>query len=218
VKFVRKKKTDLDKINSEFQEEIRNAAEKLFNYMIDYIEGDLTKVDERFQEVILCEKACDRLKEKYLEILFRDKRALPFLVEDRYRIITSLDKIANMSEETARYMQVLPTGFTIFPDIKDHLRKFIQLYLEAVNQLLNCTLLMETDFKAAYDLTFEVEKHRRNAHNLKFEILDVIFKKKDEPLRVNLTWKIVVLIFNVVSWAEEISDYLRGLIIKYPGK
>jgi predicted phosphate transport protein (TIGR00153 family) len=216
VKFVRKKKTDIDEINKEFQEEIRNGAEKLFNYMMDFIEGDLKKVDESFQEVILCEKACDRLKEKYLEILFKDKRALPFLVEDRYRIVTSLDKIMNMSENIARYMQVYP--YEIFSDVKDDLIKFIQLYLETVNQLLNCTLLMEDDFKGAYELTFEVEKHRRNAYNLKFQILDLIFKKEKEPLRVNLTWKVITLIFDVITWAEQISDYLRGLIIKYPGK
>ena len=215
---MKRKKSELSKINEEFQEGIRSGAEKLFNYMMDFIDGDLKKVDERFQEVILCEKACDRLKEKYVEVLFKEKRALPFLVEDRYKIVNSVDKILNMSEAIARYMQALPEGFEFFEDIREDMHKMNKFCLEAVNQLLNCTLLMETDFKAAYDLTFEVEKWRRDAHDLKFDMLEKIFKKKDEPLRVNLTWKVVVLIFNVIEWVEQISDYLRGLVIKYPGK
>ncbi|MFX1256777.1 MAG: hypothetical protein ACFFAN_02880, partial [Promethearchaeota archaeon] len=93
-----------------------------------------------------------------------------------------------------------------------------ELYLKTVNQLLNCTLLMESSFEGAYQITFEIEKHRREAHNLKFKMLDNLFKKTKEPIRINLTWKLIDLIYEVISWAEEISDYLRGLIIKYPSR
>ena len=116
---MKKRKQNIDEINQEFQEEIRTGAEKLFNYMSDYIENRLDKVDEKFQEIIMCEKRCDRIKEKYIEVLFKDKRALPFLIEDRFKIITSLDKILNMSETIARYMQVFP--FEIYEDIRDEM-------------------------------------------------------------------------------------------------
>ncbi|TFG23737.1 MAG: DUF47 family protein [Promethearchaeota archaeon] len=215
---LKKKKEDISQINIEFQEEIRKGAEKLFNYMSDFIENRLDKVDERFQEIIICEKRCDRIKEKYIEVLFKDKRALPFLIEDRYKIITSLDNIMDMSEVIARYIQILPDDFEIYEDIRDEMNQLNKLYLETVNQLLNCTLLMETSFSGAYEITFEVEKWKRQAFDLKFKILDMVFQKKKEPLKVNLTWKIVALVFDVISWAEEISDFLRGLIIKYPGK
>ena len=104
MKFVRKKKTDIDEINKEFQEEIRNGAEKLFSYMTDFIDNHLEKVEEKFQEIIICEKKCDRLKEKYIEVLFKDKRALPFLVEDRYKIISMVDKINGKNEFIARFL------------------------------------------------------------------------------------------------------------------
>jgi predicted phosphate transport protein (TIGR00153 family) len=173
-------------------------------------------VDEKFQEIIQCEKRCDRLKEKYIEILFKDKRALPFLVEDRYKIVTSLDKILNRFEYLARYIQVYP--FVIYPELRKDLNILNKMSFESVNQLLNCSLLMETSFEGAYELTFEVEKIRREAHDLKFRMFDNIFKKKDEPLRVNLTWKIISLLYEVISWAEQITDFLRGLIIKYPSR
>ncbi len=213
---LKKERENISQINKEFQEEIRNGAERLFNYMSDFIENRLDKVGEKFQEIILCEKHCDRIKEKYIEVLFKDKRALPFLIEDRYKIITSLDNIMDMSEIIARYIQVFP--FEFYEDIRDEMNQLNKLYLETVNQLLNCTLLMETSFSGAYEITFEVEKWKRQAFDLKFKILHIIFQKKDEPLRISLTWKIVTLIFDVISGAEEISDFLRGLIIKYPGK
>jgi len=215
---LKKNKEDISQINIEFQEAIRTGAEKLFNYMSDFIENRLEKVDDRFQEIIICEKNCDRIKEKYIEVLFKDKRALPFLIEDRYKMITNVDKILNKSELVSRYIQVLPSKFEIYEDIRDEMNQLNKLYLETVNQLLNCTLLMETSFSGAFEITFEIEKWKRQAYDLKFKILDIIFQKKDEPLRISLTWKIVTLMFDVISWAEEISDFLRGLIIKYPGK
>ena len=212
-----KKKVDIQELNEEFQEEIRLGAEKLYDYLFDFIENDLQKIDDHFQEIIECEKKCDRLKENYIKVLFEDKRALPFLIEDRYKLVIYLDKILNKYEILARYIQVYP--FKIYEDIQALMKEFIQLNLESINQLLNCTLLMETDFNAAYELTFEVEKHKRDAFDLKFKILDIIFQKKEEKiLKVNLTWKLVSLIYDAISWAEEISDFLRGLIIKYPNK
>ena len=192
MKNLKEKKIILESLNKEFQEEIRIGAEKLFFYLSDFIENKLDKVDEKFQEIIVCEKKCDRLKEQYLEYLFKEKRALPFLVEDRYKIITSLDKTLNRYEFLSRYLQVYP--FEIYPELRKDLNTLNKLSFDTINQLLNCTLLMETSFSAAYVITFEIEKSRREAHDLKFKMFDSIFQKKDEPLRENLTWKIISLI------------------------
>jgi predicted phosphate transport protein (TIGR00153 family) len=217
--MLKKKKSKIDKINTEFQELIRETTEKFFHYMNDYIENRLDDVDSKFQEIIQCEKQCDRIKERYVEILFQEKRALPFLVEDRYKIVSSIDKILNKIEYIARFMQVYP--FKINADVNENLMQLNKLIFDGVNQLMNCALLMETNFDAAYLITFEVEKARRQAHDLKFKILDIIFKKKresGEALRISLTTKLIDLLYDVIQWVEQISDYLRGLIIKYPNR
>lgn len=218
MKKLKEKKLKLDTLNTEFQEEIRTGVEKMFFYLSDFIDNKLVDpiADEKFQEIILCEKKCDRLKEKYIELLFKEKRALPFLVEDRYNIITSLDKIVNRFEFLSRYLQVYP--FEIYPELRKDLNTLNKLSFDTINQLLNCSLLMETSFSAAYEITFEIEKSRREAHDLKFKMLNIIFQKTEEPLRVNLTWKIISLIYDAISAAEELSDYLRGLVIKYPSR
>ena len=138
------------------------------------------------------------------------------MVEDRYKIITSLDKIVNRYEYLSRYLQVYP--FEIYPELREELKIYNKLTFDTINQLLNCTLLMETSFSAAYELTFEIEKSKREAHDLKFKMLDIIFQKTEQPLRVNLTWKIISLIYDAISAAEELSDFLRGLVIKYPSR
>ena len=216
MRKLKTKKSNLEQINEEFQEEIRRGAERLFFYLNDFIDNKLEAANQKFQEIVVCEEKCDTLKEKYIELLFKDKRALPFLVEDRYNIVTSLDKIVNKSEYLSRYLQVIP--FKIYPEIREDLKDYNKLSFDTVNQLLNCTILMESSFSGAYEITFEIERLRKEAHNLKFKILGVIFKKTEEPLRVNLTWKIVSLMYDIIAWSEQISDYLRGLIIKYPNR
>jgi len=43
-------------------------------------------------------------------------------------------------------------------------------------------------------------------------------KPQEKSLRVYLTSKICIKIFDMVVRAEEISDFLRSLIVKYPSK
>ena len=126
MNHLKKRKTELDELNQQFQEEIRKAAEKLFFYLTDFIEDRLDQAKLKFQEIVDYEDKCDDLKERYIRLLFKEKRALPFLVEDRYKIIITLDKIVNKSELIARYLQVNP--FKIYPEIKEDLKEYIKLY------------------------------------------------------------------------------------------
>ena len=45
-----------------------------------------------------------------------------------------------------------------------------------------------------------------------------LYEKKDDALKVYITEDIVSKMFDIVAIAEDFSDYLRGLIIKYPSK
>lgn len=216
MRKLKPKKSNLEQINEDFQEGIRSAAERFFFYLNDFIDDKLKAANQKFEEIILYEEKCDTLKERYIELLFKERRALPFLVEDRHNIITSLDKVLNKYEYLSRYLQIFP--FKIYPEIREDLKAYNKLTFDTVNQILNCSLLMESSFSGAYEITFEVERLRKEAHSIKFKILGVIFKKTEEPLRVNLTWKIVSLMYDIIAWSEQISDYLRGLIIKYPNR
>ncbi len=125
-----------------------------------------------------------------------------------------LDQVNDKAEFFARFLQVYP--FKLYTDIKEKFTILCDSCYNTVKELINCATLIETDFDGAYKLTFNVESIRRDARKAKFELLDILFKKKDDPTKIYLTSKLVTYIYDIASWAEQTSDYLRGLIIKYP--
>ena len=212
MKLLKEKKNELTEINKEFLSETSAGIETLHNATSQFINDKLNKND--LENVIKLEKKCDRIKERYVQVLFKDKRALPFLVEDRYNIVMKLDQVNDKAEFFARFLQVYP--FKLYDDIKKKFKVLCDSSYKTVKELINCATLIETDFDGAYKVTFEIESIRREARKAKFELLDILFKKKDDPTKVYLTSKLVTYLYDIASWAEQTSDYLRGLIIKYP--
>ena len=212
MKILKEKKNLLMEINKEFLTETIAGIETLHNAISQFINDKLNKND--LENVIQSEKRCDRIKERYVQVLFKDKRALPFLVEDRYKILMMVDQVNDKGEFFARFLQVYP--FKLYDDIKESYKALCDSCYNTVKELINCVTLIETDFDGAYKVTFDIESIRRDARKAKFELLDILFKKKDDPTKVYLTSKLVTYVYEIASWAEETSDYLRGLIIKYP--
>lgn len=212
MKLLKEKKNELTEINKEFLTETLAGIEALHNTTSQFINDKLNK--NELEDVIQSEKKCDRIKEKYVQVLFKDKRALPFLIEDRYNILMKLDQVNDKAEFFARFLQVYP--FKLYTDLKEKFTILCDSCYNTVKELINCATLIETDFDGAYKLTFNVESIRREGRKAKFELLDILFKKNDDPTKIYLTSKLVTYIYDIASWAEQTSDYLRGLIIKYP--
>lgn len=214
MKLLREKRNELQEINEEYLAQTLKGAKVLNDLIRKFIENKLNKAD--LEQVIQSEHTCDLLKEKYTQVLFKEKRALPFLVEDRYKILMNVDQINDKTEFLARFLQVYP--FELYSDIIDEFKTLNESCMQTIELLINCATLIETDFESAYAKTFEVEEVRRKARKARFHLLEVIYKKSEEPTRVYLTSKLVTIIYEVANWAEEVSDFLRGLIIKYPSR
>ena len=214
LKLLKDKKNELDEVNKEFLAETLNGSALLHEALSTFIDDKLK--NESIEGVIKAERECDLLKDKYVQVLFRDKRALPFLVEDRYNILMKIDTVNDRMEFFSRFLGVYP--FKLYKEIKDEFRDLCNSCAQAVEELVNCAILIETDFDGAYKKTFEIEEKKREARTAKFSMLGKLYKMKDDPTKVYLTSKLVSYLYDVVSWVEETSDYLRGLIIKYPSK
>ena len=214
LKLLKDKKNELDVVNKEFLAETLSSAALLHEALSTFIADKLKK--ESIEGVIQAERKCDQLKDKYVQVLFRDKRALPFLVEDRYNILMKIDTANDRMEFFARFLGVYP--FKLYKEIKDEFRALCNACAQAVEELVNCAILIETDFDGAYKKTFEIEEKKREARTAKFNLLSRLYKMKDDPTKVYLTSKLVTYLYDIVSWVEETSDYLRGLIIKYPSR
>ena len=214
MKLLKEKKNELDEINKEFLAETLNGSALLHEALSTFTDDKLKK--ESLEGVIKTEKKCDEIKDKYTQVLFRDKRALPFLIEDRYNILMMIDTVNDKMEFFSRFLQVYP--FKLYKEIKEEFKKLYSACSQAVEELVNCAILIETDFDGAFKITFEIEEKKREARAAKFSLLGKLYKMKDDPIKVYLTSKLVTYIYDIVSWVEETSDYLRGLIIKYPSK
>jgi predicted phosphate transport protein (TIGR00153 family) len=202
----------IDQIAKEYNAQFLEGASVLNEIMKDFITNKLDKT--RLDEVIESERKCDRIKEKYIQVLFQDKRALPFLVEDRYKIITMVDEALGKVEFIARFLKIYP--FDLYDDISEDFKKLCNTCYSLIKMLIDTLELMETNFDGAYEKTIEIEKMRREARKLRYSLLETIYKKTEEPTRVLLTSKLINNVYNVIAWIEDIADYLRGLIIKYP--
>jgi len=214
MKIFKEKKNELLEINREFLSETLNGSAILYDALLQFIDDKLKK--ETLDGVIQAEKKCDRIKEKFTQVLFKDKRALPFLVEDRYNILMMVDTANDKMEFFARFLKVYP--FELYKEIKDEFSKLSTTYAQSVEELVNCATLIETDFDGAYKTTFKIEEIKRQARTAKFNLLDKLYKMTDNPTKVYLTSKLVTYMYDIVSWVEETSDYLRGLIIRYPSR
>jgi len=215
LKLKTNKRSQLLNAASQFNMEVLEGSLLLHECINDLVSTKINK--KKLDKVIECEQKADRAKEKYIDILYKDKRALPFLVEDRYRLIKYLDGLSDNSEELARGLKVFP--FELFDDIKKDMKVLNDIYQETIDALVDMVNLMETDFKTVYQKSFHIETLKRSAREAKYNILGLIYQKSEEKsLRVYLTSKICIKLFDMVVRAEEISDFLRSLIVKYPSK
>jgi len=210
-----KKINPLIKIGKEFNEEVLKGVTLLHECISDCIVSN--KCDEKkAAEVIQIEHIGDRVKDRYIDTLYKDKRALPFLVEDRFRILKYLDVISDTTEDVAYMLKIYP--FEIYEDIKEDLKILNDTFKETVELLIQAVNLMETDFKSAFQKSFNIESLKRKARDYKYKILEVLYKKQDRSLNIYMTSKLCIKLFDMVARAEEISDFLRSLIVKYPSK
>ena len=215
LKLKKDKRSELLNAATKFYMEVLEGSLLLHDCINDLVSGKIDK--KKLDNVIKCEHKADLAKENYINVLYRDKRALPFLIEDRYRIIKYLDIVSDSSEELARGLKVYP--FKLLDDIKENMKIINDFYQETIDTLVDMVNLMETDFKSAYEKSFHIETLKRDAREAKYNILGTLYKKTEEKsLRVYLTSKICIKIFDMIVRAEEISDFLRSLIVKYPSK
>ncbi|MFX1503630.1 MAG: DUF47 family protein [Promethearchaeota archaeon] len=215
LKLKSDKKSQLLDAANDFYNEILKGYRSLHSCINDMINDKAIK--DKLDEVIQSEHKADNAKEKYIGLLYKNQRALPFLIEDRYRLIKYLDIVSDISEDLARGLKVYP--FELYDDIKQDIKKLSDLCSETIETLIEMVNLMETDFKTAYQKSFDIENLKRSARETKFKILGIIYQKpKERSLRIYLTSKICIKIFDMIIRAEEISDFLRSLIVKYPSK
>ena len=79
LKLKKDKKSELLNAASKFYTEVLDGSLLLHECIDDLIDGKIVK--KKLDNVIECEHKADIAKENYINVLYKDKRALPFLID-----------------------------------------------------------------------------------------------------------------------------------------
>ena len=100
---LKRKNAVLSDIYNEFQAEILNETREINIIIKNFIENKLDKSKLQKMVFAFAERKCNRLKEKYIEQLYENKKVSPFLLEDRYNLIISLNDVSVKNKSITRF-------------------------------------------------------------------------------------------------------------------
>ncbi|MFX1520530.1 MAG: DUF47 domain-containing protein [Promethearchaeota archaeon] len=162
------------------------------------------------------EAEADRLKEQLIELLFKGT-FLPLTAEDRLRLIEMNDNVADAAEKTIRALKAyLSRIWEIDQNLKKEIWQLSQKVTELSEHLSKSMELLADDFKAAFEAAESVEKIRREIRNKGYELVEQIFKQKNRDIGATLLTKEIIFdILNVADVAEDASDFITAIVVKY---
>jgi len=178
-----------------------------------YEKGDCTTPCAR---LVKNEAEADRLKEQLIELLFKGA-FLPLTGEDRLKIIEMNDNVADAAEKTIRALKAyLPWLWDIDQNLKKEIWQLSHKVTELSEHLAKSMELLADDFKSAFQEAENVEKMRRDVRNKGYELVELLFKQKNSDMGATLLVKEIILdIMNVADVAEDASDFITAIVVKY---
>lgn len=185
--------------------------EKVFKAL--YEKGDCNTICET---LIKNEAEADRLKEQLIELMFKGT-FLPLTGEDRLQLIEMNDNVADAAEKTIRALKAyIPWLWDIDQNLKKEIWQLSRKVTELSEHLVKSMELLADDFKGAFDAAENVEKIRRDIRNKGYELIEQLFKQKNSDIGATLLVKETILdILNVADVAEEASDFITAIVVKY---
>ena len=132
--LIFKKEKAARKLAMEHFDKTRECLKASFRVMEHYIDGDMEAAKETAKDVIELESKAYTLKHEHRDILFSGA-FIPNIRSDVYRLVDSVDKIADMGETTSHFIvyqrPVIPENF------HDDMRKIASLCLDCYEELLS---------------------------------------------------------------------------------
>ncbi len=207
----------------------KKKAFELFEEQINKVKeciGDLEDIFEEFYENDDCCEACDelieieakadRVKEQLLELMFKGT-FLPLTAEDRLKLVVMNDDVADAAEKTARVLKAyFPVLRGIDKDLKYQMWQMSRKMKELAEHLAKSLELLAEDFEGAYKEAEMVEKMRRDIRHKGFDLVEQLFIDKKEDISIALLVKEIILsLVNVANVAEDASDFVTAIVIKY---
>jgi predicted phosphate transport protein (TIGR00153 family) len=207
-------KRKVEEIMREFNNVLLECV-KLFSEAVHTLcDNQIEEFNKKVEQIIQVEEKSDGLKDELIE-KFMKKEAMAFTRADRIQLIENLDMIVDDIEYSARAMQINSIIIKDYSIIADHFKKFSDDLEAVVKTLANAVTLAEENLEKAIEATKAVEKLRDPARTHSFQIMTEILKSDLKNLEKMLLYRNTEYLLAILDKAEETSDYLRMIAIKY---
>jgi len=208
----KKPKRKIEDIMREFNDLLKHGIE-LFDQGIDLLcDGKFKEFHKIVDEIITVEKKADRLKDELIE-KFMKREAMAFSRGDRIELIEKIDIVHDCIEYAARTIQTHP--IKSYDPITVPFKQFTHDLAEVVKALAGAVMLAEDDLHKTIEATRMIESLRRSARDHSFEIMAEILKSELSTLDKVLLYSTIEYMLDILDRAEEASDFLRTIAIKY---
>ena len=191
-----------------------NNIEKMMDLACEGITNSSLEMKNVINDMITEEKMIDRLKESFVENLYKKKGFVPtFQKVDYIRIIEKLDDISDEMEIVARFFQVYP--YTFHEDLKDNMDKLSDEVADVVRKLVFTVQMLFDDFSKVQGASDAVQNQRREARQAQWAAMEKLFSLELHAKDYLMINNLIRMLLKVADKAEEFSDEIDALAIKY---
>ena len=170
------------------------------------------KITQLQDEIIEAERRCDDIKEELIDSIFSKGAYLPQATEDRHRLVRYMDTIVNRTEVVIRRL----CSKQDFPSRIPHEMPILAEKVQRCTDYLQDALkYLDKDYDKARNFASKVDAMREEARDLDFHIFGRIHSPDYPPKDAAYLYTISVSLVKVSEAAEQTSDYIQTMTVKY---
>jgi predicted phosphate transport protein (TIGR00153 family) len=190
---------------------MQSASAKLCVAAKEWKAGKLSVVKEIETEIIELERKMDEIGEDIVENILTKSAFLPQAALERHTLVKALDDVVDAAENAIRVMAM---GKEMKPP--NEIREIGMKIWICTDLLQDAVKYLYTDFNAAIEISRKLDKEREEARDIQFILLAKLFSSPDYPANEVVFFKSVSeRMVDVAQKAEDASDYIRELAVKY---
>lgn len=207
-------KRKIEEVMREFNETLVEGITILKDAILNLIDNKRNEFNNSVTKVLKTEEKADLLKEELIE-KFLKRETMAFSRSDRIQLIEEVDIIFDHIEHSARSIQVHSSYIEDYSPVAASLKKFTTDLMEIITTLSIAINTAEEDLEKTIQITKEVEKNRGHAKDKVFQLMKEILSSDYDETEKFLLYRSVEYLLAILEKAEETSDLLRTLAIKY---
>nr|MDO8109537.1 DUF47 family protein [Candidatus Sigynarchaeota archaeon] len=222
MKHVKRKKNlfatkEMHEILHEILDLLKEQASKMEALVQQSCEGSAQgkiAANSLVGEIIDYEKKIDRVKEVFTVNLYKQKGFLPSIQKNDYLfIVETIDEIADEMEIVARQFQIYEFNF---PEaLKTDFVGLAEAVTSTVETLVDEISFLFKDFKMTENAWIKVQDERRAAREQQWTLHAKILDMESDFKALLMHRALVKVLISVADKAEDFSDSINALAIKY---